>query len=208
MALATFNDLVAAIPAWITRTDATSALISDWVSLAEARINRVLRVNRMLVRATATISDEFSAVPSDFRAPRLMRVAGSGDDFLDFLTPEQMAQRKAEQPTGDLSAYALVGEEFWFSPVPTDPTLVELAYYGSVPTLGTTNPTNWLLTRHPDLYLAGTILESALYYEDDEQEAKWSDKFNTAIVDIHASDLRDMNAATLTPKPSVGSVVP
>jgi len=202
MALATYADLVAAIPAWLTRNDATEALISTWISLSEARINRVLRVNRMLVRAQATISDEFSAVPPDFRAPRLMRLAATPDTFLNFLTPEQMAERKAEQPTGDLESYAMLGEEFWFSPVPADTQVVELAYYASIPALSTTNQTTWLLTRHPDLYLAGVMLEAALYYEDDEQEAKWSGKFDTAIVDIHAADLRDTNAATLTPKPS------
>lgn len=199
----TYAELLAAIPSWITRRDATDALCRLWVSLAEARINRVLRVRQMLKRSRAVITDEFSTLPADFLAPRFMRVEGSDpEDFLAFMTPEQMAVFNAGKPSGDLAAYSLIGGQFWFLPVPVTATTVELIFYANVPALSDTATSNWLLAAHPDLYLAGAILEAWHFYEDEEQIQRWEAKFTTAVVDLHDADLRDINAATLTPLPN------
>lgn len=201
MSIATYSDLQTAISSWLERSDATS-YAADWITLAEARINRVLRVNRMLTRASATISDEFSAAPSDFAAPLSMRRKTSPYDQLEFLTPEQMANLKTTLPSGNLTAYALVGTEFWFSPTPSDAEDVELIYYAKVPALSTASPTNWLLTAYPDLYLRGALLEAALFYEDDVEQQKYEGLFRAALEAIYAANLRDQQAATLSPTPS------
>lgn len=201
MSIATYSDLQAAISAWLERSDAAT-YAADWIALAEARINRVLRVNRMLTRASATISDEFSVAPSDFAAPLSMRRKTSPYDQLQFLTPDQMSALRATLPSGHLAAYALVGTEFWFAPTPSDAEDVELIYYAKIPALSTTSPTNWLLTAYPDLYLRGALLEAALFYEDDTEQQKYEALFGDALGAIYAAALRDQQASSLTPKPT------
>ena len=51
MALGTFTELKDAIADWLDRSDLT-ARIPDFIALAEARINRELRIRPMEVRST------------------------------------------------------------------------------------------------------------------------------------------------------------
>ncbi len=65
MALTTYTELKASVADWLNRTDLTN-VIPDFISLAEAQIERTLRTRQMIVRATASIDTEYSAVPADF----------------------------------------------------------------------------------------------------------------------------------------------
>ena len=205
MALSTYADLIAAVPAYITRRDASESLIQTWIALGEARINRELRTNKMLQRADADITDEYSATPGDFMAPRSIRLWDAPYTPLAFLSPEQMAAFKGSQPSGVLTAWAMIGGQFWYLPVPTSTVKVELVYYKAIPPLTTTNTSNWVLTYHPDLYLAAACLEAAFYYEDDDAQQRWQGKFDSALMSIHEADKRDTFAATMSPTPSTSA---
>lgn len=199
MALTTYSGLVAAVPDWLTRSDATESLIQQWIALTEARIGRELRVSAMLQRDTATISDEFSSVPTDFLAPHAMRLTGSPYTLLTYRTPVQLAELRWSQPSGNLTDYARVGNEFWYSPAPSDGQQVELTYYAQIPALTSTNTTNWLLTSHPDAYLYGVGLEAGYYFEDQELIGRYGPRFTDAIEAIRSADRRDSLAANIAP---------
>jgi len=203
MSLASFTDLKASIATWTKRSDMT-AIIPDLITLAEARINRALRTRKQVTRTQNTsVDSEFVTLPSDFGAARAARVTTTTpNDFLDFLTPEQMGDLKATGPTGDLRAYSIVGGEFWFLPVPTVAATVELVYYAKVPALSDVATTNWLLTEHPDVYLWGALMEASIFLEDDENTQKYAALFASALDDIRANSISDSLAATLTPSPS------
>ena len=195
MSLATFGDLKAAIAAWITRPSSTDADLADWIALCEARLNRELRVSRMLARETTTAADEFIAVPPDFLAARWLRLTGPPYTRLGYRSPEQMAARIAEQPCGPPDSYSRVGGEFWLSPAPADPVELELLYYAQIPALADASPSNWVLGDFPDAYLHGAVLEAALYFEDTELADRHSGLFAAALEAIRSSDARDAIAA-------------
>src|SRR5512137_1684934 len=65
MALTTYDELKTSIGDWLNRTDLTSA-IADFISLAEAQIERQLRTRQMIVRSNADISTEYAALPGNF----------------------------------------------------------------------------------------------------------------------------------------------
>lgn len=203
MSLSTYSDLIAHIPDLLTRTDATTALIEDWIQLAEARVGRELRVDQMLSRATATLAAEFGTVPTDFAAPRSMRLSGGSRRLLQYLTIEQMTDLQTQDGGGETSAYTRVGGEFWFHPPPgPDDDGVELIYYAKIPALTAAAPTNWLLTAYPDLYVRGTMVEAALYFEDDTLLSTYSQLFADSIRAIAAAAKRDAMAANMNPSPS------
>ena len=54
MALTTYTELKASIADWLNRSDLTAA-IADFISLAEAQIERTLRTRQMLTRTTLTV---------------------------------------------------------------------------------------------------------------------------------------------------------
>lgn len=199
MSLSTYAELKASVAAWIKRGD-MAGLIPDFVKLAEARINRELRVRRMVTRAqNASIDAEFVAVPADFGGARSIRLMASPYTQLDFLSPEQIADLRAASPSGDLAAYSVVGGEFWFLPVPASAVAVQLVYYAKVPALSDAAPTNWLLGEHPDVYLWGALLEACVYLEDDEQMQKYAALFAAALNDIRRSSVADSLSAKLAP---------
>jgi hypothetical protein len=80
VAINNYATLVAAIAEWLARSDLT-ARIPDFVTLAEAKINRVLLHPRMETRTTVTVdtgatSPEFLDLPSDFQTMRSVRLSG------------------------------------------------------------------------------------------------------------------------------------
>jgi hypothetical protein len=163
MALANYTDLVAALASWLNRSDLT-AVIPDMITLAENEFNRVLRVPEMERRATATLSGEAVAVPTDYLSLRSMR-----SDNADFkvVSAEELLSIPADQ-TGSPYYVAVIDEQFFFRPSPSSGT-IQIVYYQRIPGLTVAAPTNWLMTRHPDLYLFAALAQAEFYTWDDDR---------------------------------------
>ena len=71
MAFTTYTELKSTVADYLARTDLTTQ-IPDFITLAEVRLKRDLRIRQMLKVATATmtVSDSTVALPSDFLAIR------------------------------------------------------------------------------------------------------------------------------------------
>lgn len=96
MAFTTYSELQTAITALLNRSDVISALqVQDFITLAEAQMNRRLKTRRQVGRSTATIDSEFVTVPTDFGGPRTMEITGSPNTVLDFVTPERSPELQA-----------------------------------------------------------------------------------------------------------------
>lgn len=192
MALSTYAGLVASVADFLHRTDLT-AVIPDFVVLAEAQMNRRLRVRPMVQRATATITDEYSAAPSDFLAERTMALGPSPASASDppvpliFVTQEVMDEIAANQTsTAKPTHYTVVGSEFRYFPSPDTSYVATFTYFRTLPAL-VSNSTNWLLAACPDAYLYGALTQAAPYLIDDARLATWSALYVNAIDDINQS---------------------
>ena len=81
---------------------------------------------------------------------------------------------RAEQPGGTrLQAYTLYGSEIELVFAPTEGTDFRLKYHAAVPALSSTNASNWLLVKAPDLYVVGACLEASIYLKNDERLQTW-----------------------------------
>ena len=71
MAFTTYTELKSVVADYLARTDLTTQ-IPDFITLAEVRLKRDLRIRQMLKVATSamTVSDSTVALPSDFLAIR------------------------------------------------------------------------------------------------------------------------------------------
>ena len=171
----------------------------DCIALAEARFNRELRLRRMIARATATISDEYSAVPSDFIGPRTFTV---GTNALEYVTPEKADELSLRSSvTGSVEYYSVVGGEFRYLPAPSESVTATLTYWQRVPDLAT-NTTNWLLTTSPDAYLYGALVQFAVIVND-ERLPVWSGLYEQAIASLKAADLTESLGSVLYPQLSM-----
>ena len=69
MALANYSDLQATVADFLNRSDLTD-IIKDWIRMAEAEFNRLLRVREMSVRTRAPLSSQYLKLPVDFLGMR------------------------------------------------------------------------------------------------------------------------------------------
>ena len=76
MALTTYTELKASVADWLNRTDLTTE-IPDFISLAEAQMERTLRTRQMLTRTTLTVDSEFETTPADFLEVRALKLTST-----------------------------------------------------------------------------------------------------------------------------------
>jgi hypothetical protein len=185
MALNSYSALKSSIADWLNRDDLT-ATIPDFISLAEAQLERRLPVQRRTQRSTATIDTQFSALPSDFvSAKSLVLTSTAPVQPLTFLTEDEMdAKKSVYRTTGKPLFFALVGSQIEVLPIPDTGYTAELTYVATLAKLSDANTSNWLLERHPDVYLYGSLLQAAPYLRDDERVALWTPLYGQAIEDM------------------------
>lgn len=200
MAINTYATLVSAATEWLARDqDATLiARIPDFITLREAHFNRSLFVPQMEVRSTTTVdtSDtepEFISLPSDFQTMRRIRLSGVvGKPSLKFLSGTQIDEMRygRDNVTGQPTSYSVVGDELELFPTPNEDYVIEMVYRANIPALTSTNTTNWLLTKAPDLYLYGVLMESAPYIKEDGRLQTWALGYSNAFDGLNSLGFR------------------
>lgn len=189
MALANYTDLLASLAGWSNRTDLT-AIIPDFVVLAEARIARDLRVRQMVANTTlVTVANiQGVALPTGWIETENMSVLGSPPVNLLVITPEIMDQRyPAGYQTGKPATYCVVGNTMQLGPTPDSAYSISMDYYAKITALATT-ATNWLLTGHPGVYLSAAMAELSLYLQDDQRITLWDQKYKSEVAALQDAD--------------------
>jgi hypothetical protein len=189
MALSNYSELKSSVADWLNRTDLTTAIV-DFITLAEAQFNKEIRNRKMIKRATATIDSQYSAVPSDWLQTVDFVIESNPIVTLEFVTNEKLDKlRETYTSSGTPEFYTIVGQELEVLPVPDSATLTgELTYYSKIPNLTDTATTNWLLNSNPDIYLYGTLLQSAPYLVDDARIPVWASLYQKLVKDLEIAD--------------------
>jgi hypothetical protein len=190
MALSTYAELKSSVADWLNRSDLTTA-IPDFISLAEAQMERKLRTRQMISRASATISTEYSALPDDFLEVKSLKLQTNPVTPLQFETIDSLDNLQQQYPSSSKPRFfSIVGNQMRTVPVADDSYTAELTYYAKLSKLSSTNTTNWLLTAASDAYLYGTLMQAAPYLKDDARIAVWSSMYISALEDLQVSDDR------------------
>jgi hypothetical protein len=187
MAISTYVELQAAAANWLARDDLTLR-IPEFITLAEAKFNRVLFHPRMETRDTLTVntlltSPEFLDLPTDFQTMRMVRLPDEvGKPRLQFMSQTQMDDYRysRDNVAGTPVYFTIVGDQIELAPTPNEDMDVEVLYRANIPALAD-NSTNWLLTMAPDLYLYGTLLEAAAYNPGDPRITIWATGFQEVM---------------------------
>lgn len=179
MALATYSDLQTSIAGWLNRSDLT-AVIPDFIVLAEGKIARDLRIRKQVVNTTLTTvaGTQGVSLPSDFLEMENISITSTTPQAaLSVVTPEILDRRyPANYGTGQPAVYALLGDQIQFGPTPDAAYTISMDYYQRFTALATT-PTNWLLTNYPAIYLFGALAEAANYLMDEQRAAMWTQRY-------------------------------
>lgn len=192
MTLATYAGLQAEVLSAVFKTTSDTGLaaaIPGHIQMIEGYLNRNLRCNRMVGRDTATITDEYSATPTDFLGPIAFRFTDSTPlTSLEWVSPTAMADLKATwlQTSNRPTCYTVVGSEFEYGPVPAGSYSAALTYYKSITALSV--GVNWVLTSYPDIYYHGCLSYAWRYLRDDKAADLEYKLFLQAIQEAEAAD--------------------
>ena len=191
MALTTYTELKTSIGDWLNRSDLTS-VIPDFISLAEAQVERTLRTRQMIVRANASFDAQYGAVPADFLETKSLKLTSTNPQTpLEFLSIDALDNKAAEYTgSGKPRFFGVVGGQFRIVPTPDATYTTELTYYAKLTKLSSSVATNWLLTSNPDIYLYGALLQAAPYLQDDARIQTWATLYERALNDSQTADDR------------------
>lgn len=192
MSLANFSDLKSAITEYTTRT--TTDLLgreTDFIAMIEGRFNRELRVRDMETSGSVTLSFSSGmnggtgALPSDYLEWLDATWTGSSRvSGLRYAEPDSEEWRRKWRPFGDPALFTTLAANMLVRPCSSStPGTVTLTYYAKIPALAT-NSTNWLLTRYPDAYLHGALMEAYLYLELYDLAAQYKALFDIDMAAI------------------------
>lgn len=182
MPLDSYDGLVASIGAWLMRDD-LSAVIPDFISLAETDMNNRLRLRTQLV--TATVDAAGGDLPAD--AVHVQSVTLDGYGRLAFASGAENAEFTEGYRGGPARWFGIDGNKLVVSPTPANGSLT-LRYYARIPALGPVSQTNAVLEASPGLYLYGSLLQAAPYLLDDQRVQTWGTLYTQAADLLQASD--------------------
>lgn len=183
MAITTYGELKTAMANWLNRADLEQR-IPEFIALATATLNKVIRDTRMATTANITASTgvRYASVPSDMLEPIFVTDGTDEDATLEQVSVQQLTWlRKRMSARGVVRFYAIVGRRIEFCPTPTAGATLEMSYYQAITALSADGDANWVLTYHPDIYLYTALLHSAPFLKDEEKTALFSNLVSQSI---------------------------
>ena len=182
MALTTYDELKASIADFLDRDDLTS-VIPDFITLAEADMNRIVRHWRQEARTSQTIDAQYEDLPTDFLEVVRYYVTSSDTNSLELISQGEMLERRERNlnTSGKPQYYAITAGQAEFYPTPDGTYTAELYYMQRITALSISNTSNWVLQYYPDAYLYGSLVHSAPYLADDARSQVWAALYQNAI---------------------------
>ncbi len=183
-----YTELKAAVSDWAHRSDVASQ-VDTFIDLAEAEFNNRLRTVDQETVADLQCTARYTPLPADFAEMRAVEYNGAVLRNLAYVTPDYMAAWRASSPAGEPKAYSIRGTDLELIPTPDDVT-VTLTYWATIPALSDANPTNWLLTAHPNMYICECLRQLSLYIKDDNGVARYANQLQGYWDALNKADQR------------------
>ena len=189
MSLSTYSDLQTSIANYLARSDLTSQ-IPDFITFAENRLRRELRIRQMLKSVTtATVSgDNTVELPSDFLQVRDFVVMTNPIQPLSYSSPSALSNDLRASEVGVPLSYTILANDFQVSPAPDGVYTVKLLYFAAPAYLSSSNTSNVFLTTAPDALLYASLIEAEPYLMNDARINTWGTMYDRAISSLTKSD--------------------
>ena len=198
MAISTFAELKTAAANWLDRSDLTDR-IPEFIALAEARFNRVLRIRDMETVSTAistTAGTREYSLPTGFVQMKEFHLTTDPITSLVYITPEMMSRMWAGSTTGKPTVFTIIADNVRLGPSPDAVYTTSMLYYKTFTALSDSNTTSEMLTNNPDVYLYGTLLEAEPFIMNDQRVPLWLAAFEKAVSDIQNQDNKDRHSGS------------
>ncbi len=182
--------------------------LEEFIAFAERDFQRRVFTPDREEAYSLSADAQSEALPGDFWGFKSgPYVDASPDVVLTKLSPGDLRATYPSGATGTPAHYAIEGENILFGPIPSSATSIKGTYWKTIPPLASGTTTNWLITDHPDLYLAGTLHYAHLFLLDEARAGLWGSKRDEAIEAINqAGSRRASNSGPLVASHSIGNM--
>ena len=189
MSFATYSDLQTSIAGYLARSDLTSQ-IPDFITFAENRLRRELRIRQMLKSVTtATVSgDSTVELPADFIEIRDFVVLTNPIQPMSYSSPSALSNDPRASEVGVPKSYTILANEFLLSPPPDGIYTLRMLYFAAPAYLSSSNASNVFLNIAPDALLYASLIEAEPYLYNDARINTWGTMYDRAIASLAKSD--------------------
>ncbi len=207
----TYATLQTAVANWLDRSDLTDR-IPEFIALAEARMNRTLRLAIMLNVDETTLGGAATlisgtrdyALPSGYLQMVDFHLRTSPITTLSYLTPENMNRMWAGSQGGKPLAYTIFSDNASGTPIkkvrlgpsPGSGYNYSMMFYKKIDALSVDNTTEQMLTDNPDVYLYGALLEAEPFLMNDQRVQLWATAFQESLRSLQDQDNKDRHSGS------------
>ncbi len=180
----TYAELQATLLSMVDNTDANIDAARA-IGLAEMRFNRLLDMPEMEATTTLTTAAT-TALPTDLWQIRSLHLEADPRVVLEPVSIAVLRSRYNAAATGQPQVYAIVGQNLIFGPSPDSAYSATLVYKQSIEPLSDDNPTNFILEKYTDLYLAGAMMWGEMTVWDDSRAGQikgWWDEITGEVAE-------------------------
>jgi len=189
-----YSDLKANVADWLNRSD-LATVVPTFIQLAEAKLNRTLRIADMYTRSQLVSTDNIISMPDDFLEFKSFRVISPVVRELHEIPAHQIDEYTNSTYLSSLDDaharfFVYFGTNIRIIPTPAVSHTYEMNYYAKFAALSDSNTTNALISGHPDLYLYGALVAASPYLGEDERVPVWDRLLTQSVSEVQASDDR------------------
>jgi hypothetical protein len=211
MAISTYSELQAAVANWLDRDDLTDR-ITEFIAIAEARMNRTLRLSIMLNVDETTLGGAAAlvsgtrdyALPSGYLQMLDFHLRTDPITALSYLTPENMNRMWAGSQSGKPLAYTIFSDNSSGTPIkkvrlgpsPDGAYNYSITFFKKIDALSVTNTTEQMLTNNPDAYLYGALREAEPFLMNDARIQVWEAGYQQVMADLQEQDNKDRHSGS------------
>ena len=147
---------------------------------------------------TITIDSETETVPTGFIGVRSFYILSSDTKYtLEYITPHNLFEIRGGSRSGSPRSYTIEAdnetEQFRFGPSPDTTYTGYLSYYKNIEALSSSNATNYILDKHPGIYLYGSLYHAANFLGgmDPDQKQNFLQMYIAAMERCENNDRQD-----------------
>jgi len=187
MAISTYAELQTAVSNWLDRSDLSSR-VPEFISLAESRIARKLRIREMETESDVSIvaGTRTAALPTGFREVRRVYLNTNPITDLEYMASPDYWKRYASTNTGKPVVFTIEGSNLVFGPIPDAAYTAKVLHYKALDALATS--AHGVFTANPDVYLYGSLLAAEPFLKNDKRVQLWKAMFDEALMELEAQN--------------------
>lgn len=201
MPISNYTQLQQAVGDWMARADVLGNA-ADFIALAEARLNRELNpveVDAALVGSIGSRTIDISSLAMVEPIELFVHVLGGEAKLL----PRAIGTFPYLDTTGTPALYGIDGQTIAFDR-PCDQAYPFRFRYKQKFALSDQAPTNWLLSEHPDVYLAASVMWGGVFVQDGGYAASFKTVLDETIPSIRSA-IAQKKRGVLTVDPALQS---